>query len=154
MNFLTFLSGIFSGSDNPLSKLIGLIPDVNARAAAQAAFEKEMMELAYTANTAQADIDKTEAASSSVFVAGWRPAIGWVCGAALAWQFVLEPLLSYLIGVASGIWHFTVPALPKLDSTQLYPILMGMLGLGGLRTYEKVQGVARDNLTQPSKPSS
>jgi len=147
----SFISGIIGGDNGPLSKLIGLIPDSNARAAAKEAFEKEAMELAASASTAQLDINKVEAASSSVFVAGWRPAIGWICGFALAWQFIFQPLICYGLSIYSTYSHQTIPPPPILETGQLYTILLGMLGLGGMRTFEKVNGVSRDTLTEPSK---
>lgn len=85
----------------------------------------------------QQDIDKVEAASTNTFVAGWRPFIGWVCGTAMAYKFIVQPLLVFLF-VAFG--HPI--ALPVLDWTEMSTVLMGMLGLGGLRTYEKVRGAA------------
>jgi len=87
--------------------------------------------------TAQTDINKTEAANASVFVSGWRPAIGWVCALALAYQYLIRPL-SGTIGFLLGA---TLPPLPGLDDN-LWQLMMGMLGMGGLRTFEKVQGVA------------
>jgi len=87
--------------------------------------------------TAQTDINKAEAQSSSVFVSGWRPAIGWVCALALCYQYLLKPLLTWGAGVAG----YTVPPMPGLDDN-LWQLMMGMLGMGGLRTFEKVQGVA------------
>lgn len=89
------------------------------------------------AMTAQTDINKVEASSSSLFVSGWRPAIGWVCALALAYQYLLRPL-SGSIGAIFGV---TIPPLPGLDDN-LWQLMMGMLGMGGLRTYEKTQGVA------------
>lgn len=86
--------------------------------------------------SAQIDVNKQEATSTSVFVAGWRPFIGWVCGSAFAWVFVLQPLGVFLLAVAGHKMD-----LPTLDLGQMMPILLGMLGLGTLRTYEKVQGV-------------
>lgn len=85
----------------------------------------------------QMEINKVEAANSSLFVAGWRPAVGWVCVAGLSYTFVAQPLLAW----ASSIWFMQVP--PVLDMGTLITLLGGMLGLGGLRTYEKTQGVAR-----------
>ena len=87
--------------------------------------------------TAQTDINKTEAANSSVFVSGWRPAIGWVCALALAYQYLVRPLG----GTLAGVFGVTIPPLPGLDDN-LWQLMMGMLGMGGLRTFEKVQGVA------------
>lgn len=87
--------------------------------------------------TAQTDINKQEASSSSVFVSGWRPAIGWVCALALAYQYLFRPLA----GTVAGVLGVTIPPLPGLDDN-LWQLMMGMLGMGGLRTFEKVQGVA------------
>ena len=107
--------------------------------------EKEQFELAITALReqaqtlqAQADTNTAEAASPSVFVSGWRPFVGWICGVSFAWQFVALPILLF-IGSATG--H--VIAVPAFDSGTMMTLLMGMLGLVGARSYEKVQGVAR-----------
>lgn len=85
---------------------------------------------------AQTDTNKAEAANASVFVAGWRPFIGWVCGAAFAWTFVVGPMVSY----AAKLAGITVQ-LPVLDLSELTPVLLGMLGLGAMRTVEKVKGI-------------
>jgi len=148
---LSFVQGLIGGENGPLSKLISLIPDANARAAAREAFEKEAMELAAQASNGQLEINKAEAASSSVFVAGWRPAVGWVCGFALAYQFVIQPLAGYSIAIYSTYSHNAIPPIPTLDTGALMTVLMAMLGLGGMRTFEKVNGVARDTLTENSK---
>lgn len=85
----------------------------------------------------QLDINRTEAASPSVFVAGWRPAIGWVCGAAFAWNWVGLPVASF-----AAAWAAHPLALASADMSEMMPVLMGMLGLGALRSFEKVKGVA------------
>ena len=87
--------------------------------------------------TAQTDINKEEAKSGSLFVSGWRPAIGWVCALALFYQYLLKPLA---IGLLPS-FGFIAPPLPGLDDN-LWQLMMGMLGMGGLRTFEKIQGVA------------
>ena len=87
--------------------------------------------------TAQTDINKEEASNSSLFVSGWRPAIGWVCALALFYQYLLKPLS----GTIASLVGVTLPPLPGLDDN-LWQLMMGMLGMGGLRTFEKVQGVA------------
>lgn len=87
----------------------------------------------------QLDVNKVEAASSSTFVAGWRPFIGWVCGAALCYTYILYPLLTWVV----ALWRPDMkPPVLGIDN-MLYELLLGMLGLGGLRTFEKVKGVAR-----------
>ncbi len=97
--------------------------------------EKQAHELAL----AQIEVNKAEAASSSVFKGGWRPFIGWVCGTAFAYHFVLQPLLVFIIAV----YGLQVPDLPEFDMASLMTVLGGMLGLGGLRTFEKAKGVAK-----------
>lgn len=87
----------------------------------------------------QLEVNRSEATHRSVFVAGWRPFIGWVCGVALAYHFVFAPLI--LFGAAfSGA---EIPELPTFDMDSLMTVLLGMLGLGGLRTFEKSKGLAR-----------
>lgn len=77
----------------------------------------------------QAQINEQEAKHRTIFVAGWRPFIGWVCGFALAYNFVLRDLLVWYVGVES--------APPALQMEHLMTVLIGMLGLGGMRTFEK-----------------
>lgn len=84
----------------------------------------------------QQDINKVEAASDSLFVAGWRPFIGWTCGAAFAYKFVLAPAGAFAMAVAGHPID-----LPVLDFTEMSTILLGMLGLGAMRTAEKIKGV-------------
>ena len=88
---------------------------------------------------AQIEVNKAEASSGSVFKGGWRPFIGWVCGFAFAYHFILQPILLFGIAVA-GV---SFPPLPAFDMSQMMPVLLGMLGLGGLRTYEKKTGVTK-----------
>jgi hypothetical protein len=88
---------------------------------------------------AQIEVNKAEAASNSVWKGGWRPFVGWVCGAAFAYHFVLQPLA--IFGLAA--YGMEVPPLPNFDMGQLMTVLMGMLGLGGLRSFEKYKHVAK-----------
>lgn len=88
---------------------------------------------------AQIEVNKVEAASGSIFKGGWRPFIGWVCGFAFMYHFVLQPLIVFGVTTA-GI---TIPPLPEFDMSSLMTVMMGMLGLGGLRTFEKQKGVAK-----------
>jgi hypothetical protein len=87
----------------------------------------------------QLEINKAEAASGSVFKGGWRPFIGWVCGIAFAYHFVLQPLIVFGV-TAAGV---EIPELPSFDMGSLMTVMMGMLGLGGLRSYEKKQGLTK-----------
>ena len=87
----------------------------------------------------QLEVNKVEAASKSMFVAGWRPFIGWVCGVGFLANFILIPMANFGLALASV--EITIP---MIDTTQMMPVLMGMLGLGAMRTVEKVQKVSRE----------
>ena len=100
--------------------------------------EKQEMQAAMLVVQGQLDVNKAEAGSSSVFVAGWRPFIGWVCGGACAWNWIGLPIAKAGLALA-GVTLDLAPA----DLTEMLPVLMGMLGLGALRTFEKTKGVAR-----------
>jgi len=89
-------------------------------------------------NLAQMEVNKAEASSSSLFVSGWRPAVGWCCVFAMAGNFIVTPFANFALGLAG--MSITIPLVP-LDT--MMPVLLGMLGLGGLRTYEKSIGVHR-----------
>ena len=125
----------------PVTSLLDkFIPDADERArlAHEIATmsEKHAMEVA----RGQIEVNKTEAAHKSIFVAGWRPATGWCCSIALFWHFVLQPLATFVIAYA-GV---ETPPLPAFDMDSLLTVLLGMLGLGGLRTAEKIKQVARE----------
>lgn len=100
--------------------------------------EKQQLAMAVTMVQGQLNINAEEAKSSSTFVAGWRPFIGWVCGVACAWNWIG---LKIAIFVAAYFGH-QIDMSPA-DVSEMMPVLLGMLGLGGLRTYEKTKGVAR-----------
>ena len=93
----------------------------------------------------QLDVNRAEAASNSLFVAGWRPAIGWIGAAALGYQFLFYPMLIWVWALLQA--RDMVPAglqpPPMLDTDALWVVLSGMLGIAGLRSVEKVKGVAR-----------
>jgi len=118
-------------------------PDPTAKAAGLLELEKlkQTGELALLAAETdlmkgQMNINAEEAKSQSLFVVGWRPAIGWVCGAAFAYHFVLQPLLAFFM---ASLGHKV--DLPVFQMGELSTVLMGMLGLGGLRSFEKIKGV-------------
>jgi hypothetical protein len=92
--------------------------------------EKEIISL----NKAQLEVNKVEAKHSNIFVAGWRPFIGWCCGLSLAYHFILEPIIQYIL-IVNGIQYDT----PEFDFSQLSTIVMAMLGMSTLRTYEKTK---------------
>ena len=125
----------------PVTSLLDkFIPDADERAMLAhdiaTMSEKHAQELA----RGQIEINKTEAAHKSMFVAGWRPFVGWTCGVALAWHFVGQPLAVFVI-TYSGV---EAPPLPVFEMESLLTVLLGMLGLGGLRTFEKTRGVSRE----------
>lgn len=87
----------------------------------------------------QIRVNRTEAASHSIFVAGWRPAVGWICALGLGFNFLCVPAGNFFLTLnGSGV------LIPALDVSQMMPILMGMLGLGAYRSFEKVKGVSRE----------
>jgi|TARA_R100001129_G_C5237617_1_gene224491 hypothetical protein len=87
----------------------------------------------------QLEVNKVEAASKSMFVAGWRPAVGWVCVLGMASNYILIPFANF--GLALAASDIVVPL---IDTSTMMPVLMGMLGLGAMRSVEKVQGVSRE----------
>ena len=120
------------------TKLIDkLIPDPKAKAEALLKLQEleQSGDLAVIAG--QNKINEIEAASPTLFVSGWRPFIGWVCGSALAFQLVIGPLVVW----AGALVRHSV-SLPIMQTELLTTLLVGMLGLGGMRTVEKLQGVA------------
>jgi hypothetical protein len=115
-----------------------VIPDPTQKAAAQLQLEQlaQSGELAKIAG--QVEVNKIEAANANVFVSGWRPWVGWVCGFALAYAALLEPFARFIAVVGFGYSG----AFPVIDTDLTMQILIGMLGLGGYRTFEKVKSVA------------
>jgi hypothetical protein len=115
-----------------------LIPDPAARDAARLELLKLQQSGELAAMLAQTEINKVEAASPSVFVSGARPYIVWGCGTALLYAALFEPFMRF---IAMVIFHYT-GSFPVIDTTLTTQVLLGVLGLGGLRTYEKINGVA------------
>lgn len=101
--------------------------------------EEVRMRLMMEPEKAQAEINKIEAQHRSVFVAGWRPFIGWVCGSALAYNFIIRDIISW----AMKIYNSDLAPPPELAMEHLLSVLMGILGLGGMRTYEKIKGISK-----------
>ena len=113
-----------------------LVPDKAAAEKAKLEMQAKVMDAVNNANAQQIEVNKVEAASPSLFVAGWRPFAGWVCGAGFAWAFVVGPIFAMIVRV----WAHDY-ALPVLDTASLTTMLLGLLGLGGMRTWEKIQGI-------------
>lgn len=130
---------------NPISSLLDfggklidrLIPDPTEAAKAKLALAKMEQDGELAVMTAQTDINKVEAGSDSVFVAGWRPFCGWVGGFGLAYAAILEPTIRLVATLLGYTGTF-----PAIDTTVTMQVLFGMLGLGAMRSYDKVKGVA------------
>ena len=106
--------------------------------------EQFKLRMAMKPSLAQIELNRIEAMHRSIFVAGWRPFIGWVCGVGLAWHFILFDLLTW----TTTTFTKTVIDYPPLAGTeQLITIVMSLLGLGAFRTWEKSRGVAPNNTT-------
>jgi len=116
-----------------------LVPDKNAAGKAKREMEKALVDAEAAGRLGQLEVNKVEAAHRSIFVAGWRPFIGWCCGTALAYHFVLQPIV--IFGLA--LTETTTPALPAFDMDSLMTVLLGMLGLGGMRSFEKYKGLSK-----------
>lgn len=125
-----------------------LIPDKAEAERAKAELEADIMHTANAVNLAQIDVNKTEAQHRSVFVAGWRPAIGWVCAAGFMWVFLGAPVTTWLLALVQALnpgalGVVTAVPLPAVPLDYLFELTMAMLGMAGLRTYEKLKGVAK-----------
>jgi hypothetical protein len=113
------------------------IPDPEAKRAAEAEFLKMAMDGELKQTIAQLEINAREAAHPSIFVAGWRPFFGWAGGAGFVYATVLQPLLAWWAAIKG--W----PTPPTLNLDLLWAVVTGLLGIGGLRTFEKTKGVTK-----------
>lgn len=98
----------------------------------------ELLRMQQAGELAQLQVNQAEAANPSVFVSGWRPAVGWLCVAACAWNWLGLPV----VRLAAELYGHPIQLAPA-DLAEMWPVLMGMLGLGGMRTIEKLSGAAR-----------
>ncbi len=120
-----------------------LIPDRAAAEKAKAEMEQQLVAAANQAALAQVEVNKIEAAHSSVFVAGWRPFIGWVCGAAMALYYIPMALVGTGLWVWACIQAGVIVPRPEMGIAEIIGLVMSLLGMGTLRTSEKMRGVAR-----------
>lgn len=120
--------------DTGLKILDKFVPDANERKKAHEELKQSIVTAANAANLAQIEVNRQEAAHPHIFVAGWRPFCGWVCGVALAYNFVVAHWMAY--GLV--LYDETITPPPLLQLEYLMTVLMGMLGLGAARTYERV----------------
>lgn len=131
-------STIVSAVAGPVATLVTdlidrVFPDKDAQAAQRAQLLIQAQTIDQQMAASQATINQAEASSTSMFVAGWRPFIGWVCGAAFAYHLILQPLIVFIAG---AVGHAV--STPQFDTQTLTTTLMGMLGLGAMRTVEKL----------------
>ena len=123
-----------------ISDVVGrfLPEDKEAAEKAKREIESSLGEHLAKMDLAQLEINKAEGQHRSIFVAGWRPFIGWTCGFALAYTYVIQPIASFILGQTGQLIQ-----LPEVDMALMMPVLLGMLGLGGLRTFEKLKKVSK-----------
>jgi len=132
------LGSVFSGIGTLAKDIRSAITgDVSPEKKAELAVLAANLEAA--GQLAQTAINQAEASHASVFVAGWRPAIGWICASVLAWYFIGHPLAMW----ATAIWSPEIKPPDLLAADYLFEIVMGMLGMGSLRSWERVKGLAR-----------
>ena len=134
--------GILSSLLPVATKIIDrVVPDKNAAQKAKLSTEKELTTAFNKANLAQIETNKIQAAHPSIFVSGARPAIMWICAFGLGWQFVFQPV---------AIWGMAVAGLdltlPIIETEGLMSLTLALLGLGGMRSFEKSKGVQRNNM--------
>jgi len=140
------ISGLFSAAQSLIERFF---PDPEKKAAAQLELLKmqqngDLAQLAAETDLAKLQIQTNveEAKHANIFVSGWRPAVGWTCAAAFAYSYVLLPFAQFLVftfGTSEMVSQLKLA--PKLELSEMLPVLFGMLGLGGLRTVEKVKNV-------------
>jgi hypothetical protein len=145
------VAGILQSLVGPvIQPLLDRIPNPNERARAAEDLNRAMLTATNAAMNAQSEVNKAQAEHPSVFVAGARPAIMWICAAGVGWQFVFYPIVSWIAFLA-GV---NLTNAPSLDAAELMALLTGLLGLGAYRTTEKLRGVARNAWQKPDKPAN
>lgn len=112
-----------------------VLPDKAANDAAKAQLTQMVAAGEIQQIVGQIQIDQTEAASNSIFVAGWRPFVGWICGGGLGYEFLLRPLLTFGVGFFKAGY-----SAPGLDMGTLMELLLALLGMGVMRSFDKMQG--------------
>ena len=123
----------------PVSSLLEkFIPDKDLRSKLSHEIATMAEKNAHEQIKAQLDINKTEAQHNSLFVSGWRPAVGWTCCLGMAANFLIIPMTNFALALASSNI-----SIPLIDLETMLPVLLGMLGLGGMRSFEKSKGVSR-----------
>lgn len=140
---MSILTDIFSGGASGILSGVGtLAKDIRSAVTGEPTPEKQveiqqkLMELEFAVKKAQTDINLEEARHPNIFVSGWRPFIGWVCGLAIAYNFIINPLTIWTL----KLYRIEIMP-PPLDTGSLMTLVMSLLGLGGMRTYEKTKNI-------------
>lgn len=133
---------IAAGSNMITTVVDKIWPDANEQEKAKLAIMQQQLQQEFDLILGQLQINKEEAKTGSLFIAGWRPFVGWTCGAALAYVSIFNPIGQF---IARVMFEYS-GTFPMVDTTITMQVLLGMLGLGGMRTYEKTKGIARGNL--------
>lgn len=141
---MSIISDIFAGGAKGVLEGVGsLAKDIRIAITGKdpvkmAEIEAKLLEMEFVAQKAQTDINLEEAKNPNLFVAGWRPFIGWICGIGVFYHFIGFSLMEWFIKV----FNFDITS-PKLDTEGLMSLVIALLGMGGLRTFEKIRGVDR-----------
>lgn len=134
----TWLLSLLGGEGGIVQTIASFIPNPAEAAKAAADLQGKIITAFLQADADQREINKVEAASPSMFVAGWRPAVGWLCVSTLAWTWTVAPILTWVLVVC----HVNMPTpLPQLSNDEAQTLLYALLGVGGFRTVEKLGGV-------------
>jgi hypothetical protein len=113
-------------------------PNKEEKERAQREIESKLTEHLARIDIAQLEVNKQEASHRSLLVAGWRPFVGWTCGLALFYTYLVQPMAMFVMAQTGDLVQ-----LPQVDLSMMMPVLLGMLGLGGLRSFEKYKGVSK-----------
>lgn len=149
LSAIPIIGDIIDGGTKIIQEMItdkdkALQAEVELRKLATAA-ELKILEMSHEEKLAQVEINKEAVKSNDAYVRRARPTILWICGAGMGYSFIIHPLFEWAMTIV-GIWYpvaLTVPIPPNLSMTEMLPILLGMLGLSGYRSYERVKGVAK-----------
>lgn len=131
--------------ESTLAGALNLVDELFTTEEERASAKLKLVELEHQGKLAQLAVNAEEAKSTNLFVSGWRPSIGWICALSFAITFVLMPIIQSIAVYYTAFSgeYIDLSGLPVLDMSTIMPVLLGMLGLGGLRSYEKTKGVTR-----------
>ena len=139
--------GIINAATPALGQLFGLVDSLFTTEDEREKAKLKVLELHHQGALGQLAVNQVEAAHENIFVAGWRPFIGWICGLSFAWSFLLFPIFTAIVSYIAQINEVQVDfgGVPQADMEVMLPVMMGMLGLGALRSWEKINNVPPSN---------